>query len=421
MKLVKKLFASLHESLGIHTADQLYELFTSQQHGIPLQSHRAHILQNRIYFFCSIFAVLVPAWSLVDLLFFPGGVWRNLLLLRLLTGLVFAAIAWQARKEPGIARARKLLMGMLAATAFFHLVTASWLQTDQLGAAAQVLAQLYTLLPFVMVAGLALFPLTLKEIIFFAVPMYLVILISVYTGSQDLPQAVSTLWLSAMILGVAIFSALSQLRYMLSQVSRASYDALTGTLTRRAGIEVLDLQFRLAAMHEAPLSILYCDLDNFKTINDTFGHGVGDNVLSKVARQIEKAIRKGDSVIRWGGEEFVVVLPAADPKEAERVVGRVISNGIGQRPDGGPVTASIGVAEVREDRLKNWKAQIELADVRMYSAKNAGRARCCGVTGEPLIWADYVRPERTVPISLTDTANDVKRSFQRSLAGEGQC
>ncbi len=390
MKLLKKVVISLRESLGIHTADQLYELLTNRQHGIPLQCHRASVLQSRIYFFCSIFAVFVPAWSIIELFYFPGGLWRDLLLLRLLTGLVFVTIAWQARKEPEIVRARWLLGGMLAVTAGFHLVTASWLQTHQISPTTQVLAQLYTLLPFVMVAGLALFPLTLQEILVYAVPMCLVILYSVYTDTQlDLSQAVATLWLSMLILGVAMFSALSQLRYMLSQVSRASYDALTGMLTRRAGIEVLDLQFRLAAMQEAPLSILYCDLDNFKTINDTFGHAAGDNVLSKAAQQMEKAIRKGDSVIRWGGEEFVVVLPAADPEEAESVVGRIISTGIGERPDGGPVTASIGVAEVRKDELTNWKAQVELADVRMYSAKTAGRARCFGVAGEPLIWADY--------------------------------
>ncbi|MEJ2593173.1 MAG: GGDEF domain-containing protein, partial [Candidatus Thiodiazotropha sp.] len=179
---------------------------------------------------------------------------------------------------------------------------------------------------------------------------------------------------------------LNQLKYMLSQVSRASYDVLTGTLTRRAGIEVLDLQFRLAAMSEASLSILYFDLDNFKSINDTFGHEAGDGVLKQAAQQIGRTVRKGDSVIRWGGEEFIVVLPTADPAEANDVIQRIMNAGLGERPDGAPVTASIGVSEVQEDKLGDWKAQVELADHRMYKAKTSGRARSIGVNSEPLLW-----------------------------------
>jgi diguanylate cyclase (GGDEF)-like protein len=240
---------------------------------------------------------------------------------------------------------------------------------------------------FVMVAGLTLFPLTLVEFLAYATPMLLVVVYTSYPQeSAEIPQAVSTIWLFLLILGVALFASLSQLRYMLSQVSRASYDMLTGLLTRRAGIEMLDLQFRLAAMNEASLSILYFDLDNFKAINDTFGHEAGDEVLKNAAKQINASVRKGDSVIRWGGEEFVVILPTADPHEAGEVVNRIMQAGLGLRPDKQPVTASIGVAEVRKDGINDWKTQIELADHRMYKAKTSGRARCIGVDGEQKLW-----------------------------------
>jgi diguanylate cyclase (GGDEF)-like protein len=238
-----------------------------------------------------------------------------------------------------------------------------------------------------MVAGLTLFPLTLSEFLAYATPLLAVTVLTSYPqSSAEIPQAVSTIWLFVLILGVALFSSLSQLRYMLSQVSRASYDVLTGLLTRRAGIEMLDLQFRLAAMSEASLSILYFDLDNFKTINDTFGHEAGDGVLKTAAIQINANVRKGDSVIRWGGEEFVVILPTADPKEANDVVNRIMQAGLGQRPDKQPVTASIGVAEVQADEVNDWKAQVELADHRMYKAKTSGRARSIGVDGEHRLW-----------------------------------
>jgi diguanylate cyclase (GGDEF)-like protein len=134
------------------------------------------------------------------------------------------------------------------------------------------------------------------------------------------------------------------------------------------------------------MSILYFDLDNFKAVNDTYGHEKGDEVLKIASQQICKTVRKGDSVIRWGGEEFVVVLPTADPHEANDVVRRIMTAGIGERPEGGPVTASIGVAEVQEDDVKDWKAQVELADRRMYTAKTNGRARSVGVDGNTTNW-----------------------------------
>ncbi len=161
-----------------------------------------------------------------------------------------------------------------------------------------------------MIAGLTLFPLTLKELLSFAAPMLVVVVLaSLPQTNSEIPQAVSTIWLFTLILGVAMFASLNQLRYMLSQVNRASYDVLTGLLTRRAGIEILDLQYRLTTMSETHLSILYLDLDHFKTINDLYGHDAGDVVLKSAAQQLCTTVRKGDSVIRWGGEEFIVILP----------------------------------------------------------------------------------------------------------------
>jgi len=387
MKYLFDMYITLKESLGIHTPDQLHELFTDRHHGLPITRHRAAIMQSRIYFFCVVFAVLVPTWSVIDLLFMPDGLWSELLSIRALSAATFAALAWQSRKDPELRRARLLLAGMLAVTPLFYIASDHWISAYELSGTEQVVAQLYALLPFVMVAGLTLFPLTLAEFLAYAAPMLLVVVFTRYPQeSGEIPQAVATIWLFLLILGVALFASLNQLRYMLSQVSRASYDVLTGLLTRRAGIEMLDLQFRLAAMSEASLSILYFDLDNFKAINDTFGHEAGDAVLKAAAQRISATVRKGDSVIRWGGEEFIVILPTADPQEANEVVNRIMRGGLGERPDLQPVTASIGVAEVQADRVNDWKTQVELADHRMYTAKTSGRARSIGVTGEEMLW-----------------------------------
>ena len=376
MKHLVTMYISLSESLGIYTADQLQELLSGRHHDMPVSRHRAAIMQSRVYFFCVVFAVLVPTWAVVDLLFMPSELWDELLSIRVISAVAFAVLAWQARKDPDLARARLLLAGMLAVTPLFYIASNHWINAYELSGTEQVVAELYALLPFVMVAGLTLFPLTLTEFAAYATPLLAVTVFTSYPEtSAEIPQAVSTIWLFVLILGVALFSSMSQLRYMLSQMSRASYDVLTGLLTRRAGIEMLDLQFRLAAMNEGSLSILYFDLDNFKAINDTYGHEAGDGVLKQAAGQINAHVRKGDSVIRWGGEEFIVVLPTANPEEANEVVDRIMRAGLGQRPDRDPVTASIGVAEVQADDVNDWKAQVELADHRMYTAKTSGRAR----------------------------------------------
>ncbi|MBT2969894.1 MAG: GGDEF domain-containing protein [Candidatus Thiodiazotropha sp. (ex Ctena orbiculata)] len=387
MNYLIKMYISLIESLGIHTKDQLYELFSTKQHGVPISRHRAAVMQSRVFFFSVIFALLVPAWSIIDILYLPAELWSELLLIRLVAALCFAVIAWQSRAESGLLRARILLAAMLAITPLFYLLSDRFIEDHQLTGAALVLAEIYALLPFVMVAGLTLFPLAISEFLSYALPIFFLVVYSVYPQtSAEIPEAASTIWLLILLLGIALFASMTQLRYMLSQVSHASYDVLTGMLSRRAGIEILELQFRLASMSEKPMSILYFDLDNFKVINDTYGHDAGDTVLRVASQQIRDTVRKGDSVIRWGGEEFIVVLPTADHKEANDVITRIMLAGLGDRPDGAPVTASIGIAEIRQDRLKDWKSQVELADHRMYTAKSNGRARCVGAGGHAMEW-----------------------------------
>jgi diguanylate cyclase (GGDEF)-like protein len=387
MKYLKVMYISLIESLGVHTTEQLYELFTSKRHGMPISRHRAAIMQSRVFFFSAIFAVLVPAWAVIDILYLPADLWKELLRIRLFAAVCFIIIAWQSRREPDLWLARILLGSILAVTTIFYLLSDHFMVDQQLSGAALILAEVYSLLPFVVVAGLTLFPLTIMEFLAYALPLFIVMGYSVYPEtSAEIAGAISTIWLLILLLGVALFAAITQLRYMLSQVSHVSYDVLTGLLSRRAGIEIIELQFRLAVMSEKPLSILYLDLDKFKMVNDTYGHGAGDRVLQIASQQIRDTVRKGDSVIRWGGEEFIVILPSTDHNEANEVITRIMLAGLGNRPDGAPVTASIGIAEIQQDKVKDWKSQVELADHRMYAAKSDGRARCIGVSGHSIEW-----------------------------------
>lgn len=125
------------------------------------------------------------------------------------------------------------------------------------------------------------------------------------------------------------------------------------------------------------LSALMVDLDRFKPVNDTHGHGVGDEVLVEVARRYRHALREVDLIGRYGGEEFAVLLPETDRAEAERVAERLRTR-VAERPiatDAGEltITVSIGVAAWQPEEMTDLDALLERADRALYAAKRAGR------------------------------------------------
>lgn len=155
-------------------------------------------------------------------------------------------------------------------------------------------------------------------------------------------------------------------------------DLLTGLPNRRSAMDQLDLAWSGALRAEQPLSVMVIDVDHFKHINDSYGHATGDHVLREVADVLRKSARKGDSVCRIGGEEFLVICPNTDLKaavlSAERLratlAGHPITLGAGQ----GHVTISVGVA-MRHDITPDTDALVRLADKALYSAKQSGRNR----------------------------------------------
>jgi diguanylate cyclase (GGDEF)-like protein len=103
----------------------------------------------------------------------------------------------------------------------------------------------------------------------------------------------------------------------------ATRDALTGTWNRRAILEILRRELARGAREGTPVGVVLADLDHFKRVNDTLGHLTGDAVLSEAARRIGAALRPYDALGRYGGEEFLIVLPGCDPEGASQVAERV--------------------------------------------------------------------------------------------------
>lgn len=169
----------------------------------------------------------------------------------------------------------------------------------------------------------------------------------------------------------ALEQALEQNRLLATQ------DALTGCLNRRAMTERLGQAMALAARFGTPCSVIMIDLDHFKHVNDAYGHAAGDEVLRTVADLARAQLRDVDALSRWGGEEFLVLLPATSPADAivcaERLQKKLADVRFPHIADDLHLSFSAGVAAIgRNDGVATL---IDRADRAMYQAKQAGRAR----------------------------------------------
>lgn len=374
--------------------DQAYHLFISTPHSPYLRRHRMSFIIGRVQLVSFLFAILIPTWSIVDYMAFPWPEWLILTAMRFGSGAIFLALAWPWKLEPSAKLAFGMLIIMLFGPPVFYLVSQPLLAGLELNMWGAVATQLYALLPYIVLAGLSVFPLTVVEMMLFGLPF---LAITAYGAAQidgfTLEAYLGNLWLAAIILAVSLFSSVSQLRYMIALVSRSSLDPLTNAYTRRSGSEIIDMQYRVSIRQGASFAIVFFDLDKFKSINDTYGHDEGDKTLVAFTQNLQEMLRGSDVIVRWGGEEFIAVLPNTNMDGARLVVGRIIEKWLGTRPDGTALTASIGVAERIADDLDDWPDLVELADKRMYIAKKTGRARAIfGENSETDVIKDETEP-----------------------------
>lgn len=154
---------------------------------------------------------------------------------------------------------------------------------------------------------------------------------------------------------------------------RSRVDALTGVLNARAFYETVHREIDRTHRFARPMSVAYIDLDDFKEINDRFGHAVGDQVLRSFAQTLKQSMRSIDTVARLGGDEFVVLMPETDTEGAmgaiQRLTERVSSI------DGLPVGESIGIVTCDDPVPASIDEIIRRADTLMYTAKRLGKRR----------------------------------------------
>lgn len=152
----------------------------------------------------------------------------------------------------------------------------------------------------------------------------------------------------------------------------ASLDPLTRIYNRRKFTEILNHEMQRSKRYHQSLSVVLCDLDNFKQVNDEYGHEVGDEVLIKVANSFSACLRNIDVYARWGGEEFILLLPQTELNEAKEVAEKIRQYIAEIKTDRSfQVTASCGISQLHE--AEELLPLVKRADEALYRAKHTGR------------------------------------------------
>ncbi len=224
-------------------------------------------------------------------------------------------------------------------------------------------------------AAVALFPaksVLLVPLAFKSVPVGVLVLAHTGTIDNDTERLVR---LVRPMLAVSLNNALAHERIQ----RLATIDGLTGTYNRRFGLTRLREEYKRAIRAEVPLSVAMFDIDHFKAVNDTYGHVVGDRVLASVAAAARRTLREGDVLIRYGGEEFMILLVGASSEDgvliSERLRRSVAETAVVDGDQKIGVTISIGIASMPADEIDSELDLVERADAALYSAKDRGRDR----------------------------------------------
>ena len=160
----------------------------------------------------------------------------------------------------------------------------------------------------------------------------------------------------------------------------ALYDGLTGLMNRRAFYQAAEAELSRSSRMQQPLSMLFIDIDKFKQINDEHGHLVGDDVLKIVAANIKATLRSYDLIGRWGGDEFIAILPGTSSTNARRVAERILRkvSSVEVPTPGGQqvrVQLSLGVGAISPSQSLDMDSLVEKADHSLYAAKAEGGNR----------------------------------------------
>jgi len=348
------------------TAEDLGSLFRAKSHTVRLTARRGGTIVSRVRLLAGLFSILAALSIVFDIWVYSSEVWRQLMPTRVLMTAVFVGIFVVVRRVHSLRDAYLVLFSLFAMSIAF----VGYMHFHFAGIGFPALPYF----PFVMIAVLSIFPLTLVEGAVLAVPIlvaHVVFGLAVPAGHEG-PAFVASVGALLVVSAVSLLAALSQLSFIIVMVRDGMYDVLTGCYSRRCGEELLELEFASAKRSHGRLAVARVALDHFQKVNMRFGYTLGDAVLKKVAEILHDSIRSGDALVRWTGDQFLLILPHTVTAQATEALQRLLSSGLGLMPDGVPLTASIGIAERTQDVTEDWWQLVDLAETRVRLARDRG-------------------------------------------------
>ena len=349
----------------------LLDCVSSRDHSHDFSFYRSELLLERVRLFAALFGLASPAWILVDRWLLPEDILGAMMGLRVVTGLVLLLLALVPVK-PSLNSARLRITALVVVVMGFYvfvevLTGGTYPSPGLIG---------YTILPVLLVGVLSLLPLTILESSA-ALALIALTVFGTHFSIASLGDAgvLGLFWVLLLFIGFALLAQIFQLRLLLLIHRQATRDALTGLFNRGALLRHAAHVLADCKKREVSYSVLMIDLDRFKLINDTYGHLAGDKVLRAVARVISGSLSPSYLPGRFGGEEFLLLMPdtelEAALEQAERL--RASVEELVVKTDSGPlnITTSIGVAVgAPGDPLEEV---VNKADQSLYSAKESGR------------------------------------------------
>lgn len=351
----------------------LIDIISAKYHSSDFNQTRANYVRGRLWLMCLFFAIAVPAFSIIDFFILPKAQASSLLIARCLLSAALFFIAFILRKPTNVPLLRGCSLVAFLLPSLFYLHS----MTSFTGIDYEQLPIVYSMLPYLIIAMLGLFPLTIlggMALIFVVFIPFISFELSQYQG--NVWPVINAIWLFTLFAGISLWLQTSQLSMLMKLYRESTVDPLTKLINRRVLMRVTQKEHTKLQQQGTPLSILMFDLDKFKRINDDYGHHVGDQVLVMTANVMKQVLGKSNTCARFGGEEFVGVLSGVKVSKATEIAEQLASTLKAQHitlTDGEKlkVTASIGVIQCKPN--ETVEAALKRVDDLLYVAKDTGR------------------------------------------------
>jgi diguanylate cyclase (GGDEF)-like protein len=347
----------------------LTDLLSTNLHSKDFVNTRTGFITSRLWLICIFFALSVPVCSFFDFILFSQQEARYLLAARLLLSFCLVILAFILKTQPTVRKVRIIMPLVFLIPMFFFIFTMIIISSTP----NENIPVIFEMMPYLILAMLGLFPLTISGgalvILLIFIPF---IGFELWISNSSYWILFNDIWLFLLFAGISLWLQVGQLSMLMKLYRESTVDPLTKLINRRVLFRLADNDLK----EQSDFSLIMFDLDRFKRINDTYGHGVGDKVLVSTAQVIQRELRPSDIVARFGGEEFVAILPEIGLEDATRIgkrIGRMISQESVQLSDGLVIktTSSIGVTQKRVN--ESLDEALKRADDFLYYAKENGR------------------------------------------------